>query len=79
MKRIIGKRRLTRAELEDIRDNSGITELEFNIIKRKYYDKDAPYAFQIVDELHISPSQYTRTLNRAIEQITAYWAKNGTP
>lgn len=76
MKRIIGKRRLTRAELEDIRDNSGITELEYTLIKRRYFDNDAPYTFQLVDELHISPSQYTRILNRAIEQITAYWSNN---
>lgn len=32
--------RLTRDELEDYRANSGITHLQYEIIKRRYFDPD---------------------------------------
>lgn len=64
--------RITKTELEDYRDNSGITELQYEIIKRRYYDASAPTLIAICIELHISERKFNRELNKALMQIYRY-------
>lgn len=64
--------RLTRDELEDYRENSGITELQYKIIKRRYFDSDEPNVTAVCDELSISPKKYNKELNKALMQIYKY-------
>lgn len=61
--------RLTRDELEDIRLNSGITDLQFEIIKRKYFDGDNPTVIAICLSLNISERRYNVELRKALSQI----------
>lgn len=67
--------RLTRDELEDIRLNSGITDLQFEIIKRKYFDSDNPTVVAISMSLNISERKYNVELRKALEQIYRYTYK----
>lgn len=64
--------RLTRTELEDYRDNSGITTLQYHIIKMRFFDADEPNVVYICNELHISPKKYNSELNKALKQIRKY-------
>lgn len=64
--------RLTLQELYEYRDNCGLTERQFQIIKRKYFDRDNPSMIAICDELHIGTATYSRDLNKAIAQIYRY-------
>lgn len=64
--------RLTRDELEDYRENSGITELQYKIVKRRYFDRDEPNVTSVCDELSISPKKYNKELNKALIQIYKY-------
>lgn len=64
--------RITKTELEDYRDNSGITDLQYEIIKRRYYDSSAPTLIAICIELHISERKFNRELNKALMQIYRY-------
>lgn len=73
MLKINGKSRLTKRELEDIKENAGITRLQYNIIKLKYYDEDQPSVLRICDMLTISASTYDYQLHLAISQINAYY------
>lgn len=68
--------RLTRAELEDYKQNSGITELQYEIIKRRYFDPDEPTVVSICMELKISAKKYNKELNRALLQIYKYENKS---
>ena len=74
MLRINETNSLTRQELEDYRVNSGITELQYAIIKRKYYDPGEHTVVSICLELGISACKYNRELNRALLQIARYIA-----
>ena len=64
--------RITKSELEDYKENSGITELQYEIIKRRYYDASAPTIVAICIELHISERKFNRELNKALMQIYKY-------
>ena len=64
--------RITKDELQDYKENSGITDLQYEIIKRRYYDADAPTIVAICIELHISERKFNRELNKALMQIYRY-------
>lgn len=72
MLRINDTNRLTRIELDDYRNNSGITELQYQIIKRKYHDPHEWTVISICLDLHISTRKYNRELNKALQQIFRY-------
>ena len=64
--------RLTKSELEDYRENSGITELQYEIIKMRYYDASLPTIVAICYKLNISERKFNRELNKALMQIYRY-------
>lgn len=64
--------RLTKEELLDYKENSGITELQFEIIKKRYFDANEPTVTAICMDLCISQKKYNRELNRALRQIYIY-------
>lgn len=64
--------RITKDELQDYKENSGITDLQYEIIKRRYYDAGAPTIVAICIELHISERKFNRELNKALMQIYRY-------
>lgn len=64
--------RLTLQELEDYRVNSGITERQYKIIKRRFYDSDEPNVQMICTELNISETSYRRDLRKALAIIYRY-------
>lgn len=64
--------RLTWNELEDIRKNSGITDMQYNIVRLRYYESARPSVVSICFELAISERTYSRELHRALEQIARY-------
>lgn len=64
--------RITKNELQDYKENSGITDLQYEIIKRRYYDASAPTIVAICIELHISERKFNRELNKALMQIYRY-------
>lgn len=70
--KINGMGRICLQELNDYRENSGITERQYQIIKRKYYDWDEPSVTMICIELCISESTYRRELHKAIDTILYY-------
>lgn len=67
--------RLTKEELEDYRENSGITERQYQIIKKRYHDKNEPSIIAVCMDLNISQSQYNRDLRKALNQIYKYEQK----
>ena len=67
--------RLTREELEDYKANSGITELQAEIVRLRYYDPNEPTVVAICMELNISAKKYNRELNKALKQIYKYESK----
>jgi hypothetical protein len=73
MLKINGKNRLTKMELEDIKENSGITRLQYNIIKLKYYDEEQPSVVKICDMLNLSDGVYDYQLHLAIKRIQNYY------
>lgn len=72
MLKILGKSRLTRAELEDIQLNSGITAVQYDIVRLKFFDQHHYSVVKICDALAVSISAYGYQLKKAIEQINAY-------
>lgn len=64
--------RLTADELEDYKVNSGITSLQYEIVKKRYYDKEQPTVTKICLDLHISEAKYNRELRKALNQIYRY-------
>lgn len=71
--KINGKRRLTKAELEDILENSGITRIQGDIVRLRYYDRDEYSVVKICDKLSISERTYGYQLRQAVRQINSYW------
>ena len=64
--------RLTYSELQDYKENSGITELQYQIIKMRHYDSGNPTVVAICLKLNISHKKYNRELKKAIQQIHRY-------
>lgn len=70
--KINGADRISLQEINDYRDNSGITERQYQIIKLSFYDKDGPNVIAICAELNIGTATYSRDLSKAIEIIKRY-------
>lgn len=68
--------RLTKQELLDYKENSGITQRQYQILKRKFYDSDEPNRQMICTELNISTGTYNLDLKKALTVIQAYKTKN---
>lgn len=64
--------RLTLAQLNEYKEFSGLTERQFYIIKRKFYDADFPKIIDIRKELNISNTTYNIELHRALAVIAHY-------
>lgn len=64
--------RLSLAQLTEYKAFSGITERQYCILKRKFYDADLPKIKTICKELHISPSTYNKELRKALTIIKQY-------
>lgn len=64
--------RLNLQELNDYRDNSGITQRQYQILKRKFFDSDEPTYQKICLELSIGTTTYNKELRKALSIIKAY-------
>lgn len=72
MVRINDTNRLTRRELDDIRENSGITGIQYRIVRARFFDAENLSVTAICRRLSLSRSTYLRELNHALEQIKRY-------
>ncbi len=72
MIKLAGKSRLTKAELEDIRENSGITNLQYEIVRLKYYDPNQNSVIKICDVLKIGVSTYEYQMRLIERQVNSY-------
>ena len=68
-----GKRRLTKVELEDLKENSGITNLQYEIVRLKYFDSNQYSVIKICDLLKISVGTYGYQLKQAETQVNGYY------
>lgn len=75
MIRLAGKSRLTKAELEDIRENSGITNLQYEIVRLRYYDPNQYSVVKICDILKIGSSTYEYQMHLIDKQVNGYLNK----
>lgn len=64
--------RLTLHEITDYKNNSGITNRQYQILKRKFYDSDEPTMEKVCLELNISTNTYNRDLKKAFAIIERY-------
>lgn len=64
--------RLSLKELLDYKENSGLTQRQYQILKRKFYDSDEPNRQMICTELNISTVTYNNDLRKAFKIIDAY-------
>lgn len=64
--------RLTRPELEDYCNNAGLTDLQKQILKLKYFDSEEKNVIAICQELHISESKFYRNQRKLLNQIYKY-------
>ena len=64
--------RLTKSELEEYQMKSGITQLQYEIIRMRYYDAEQLTVVAICMKLNISERKYNRELNKALSQIYKY-------
>ena len=72
MIKLAGKSRLTKQELEDIRDNSGITNLQYEILRLRYYDPNQYSVVKICDILKIGSSTYEYQMHLIDKQVNSY-------
>ena len=64
--------RLTLREITDYKQNSGITNRQYQILKRRFYDSDEPNRQMICTELNICAKTYNLELKKALKIIDAY-------
>lgn len=64
--------RLNLQELNDYRDNSGITDRQYQILKRRFFDRDEPNRQMICTELNISTVTYNNDLRKALKIVEVY-------
>lgn len=64
--------RLTLQELKDYKENSGITDRQYQILKRRFYDSDEPTIVKICLELNISINTFNREVKKAFKIINRY-------
>ena len=74
MIRLAGKSRLTKAELEDIRENSGITNLQYEIVRLRYYDNKSQTA--IAQELGMTQMQVSRFERKLLKELRDLYFKS---
>ena len=72
MIKLAGKSRLTKQELEDIRDNSGITNLQYEILRLRYYDPNQYSVVKVCDMLKIGSSTYEYQMHLIDKQVNSY-------
>ena len=70
--------RLTRPELDDYCENAGLTALQKDILRLRYFDEHEPTIVAICIELHISESKFYRNQRKLLSQIYKYEMKKGT-
>lgn len=73
MMKLHDKTRLTRTELEEIKSESGITRLQYEIIRLKYFDHNHYSVVKICDTLAISVGAYGYQLRQAVKQVNTYF------
>lgn len=64
--------RLTLQELEEYRYYSGITQRQYQILKRRFYDSDEPTIDKVCLELNIGTNTYNRDIKKAFKIINRY-------
>ena len=64
--------RLTKAELIEYCDNIGLTSLQKDILRLKYFDERDLSVVQICFELHISESKFYRNQRKLLTLIYKY-------
>lgn len=64
--------RLTLSQITEYKDHSGLTDRQYYILKRKFYDADFPSIEKIQKELKICNTTYNVELRRALAIIKQY-------
>lgn len=64
--------RLTKIELEDYCENAGLTNLQKDILRLKYFDPNEPTVVAICMKLNISERKFYRNQARLLNQIYKY-------
>lgn len=68
----MSRERLTRYELEEYCENAGLTALQKDILRLRYYDDRDLSVVQICLELHISHNKFYSNHNKILKQIYKY-------
>lgn len=64
--------RLTRIELDDYCENAGLTDLQKEILRLKYFDPHEPTVVAICLQLNISENKFHRNRRALLNQIYKY-------
>lgn len=64
--------RLTKAELEDYCENAGLTKLQKDILRLRYFDENEPTVVAICMDLCISESKFYRNQRKLLYQCYKY-------
>lgn len=64
--------RLTNIQLKDYCDNAGLTNLQKEILKLKYFDPSEPTVIAICMRLNISENKFHRNRRALLNQIYKY-------
>lgn len=64
--------RLTRPELDDYCQNAGLTALQKDILRLKYFDENELTIVAICIKLNISESKFYRNQRKLLNQIYKY-------
>ena len=64
--------RLTRIELDDYCENAGLTDLQKQILRMKYFDPTEPTVVAICMQLNISENKFHRNRRKLLAQIFKY-------
>lgn len=64
--------RLTRIELDDYCENAGLTNLQKEILRLKYFDPHEPTVVSICMQLNISENKFHRNRRALLNQIYKY-------
>ena len=64
--------RLTRPEFDDYCTNAGLTALQKEILRLRYFDEHEPTIVSICIDLHISESKFFRNQRKLLQQIYKY-------
>lgn len=67
--------RLSSIELKDYCDNAGLTSLQKDILKLKYFDEHDYSVCEICLKLHISESKFFRNQRQLLSLIYKYESK----